>query len=134
MRIILAAGLAALFAISINRAAVRGWGRPAIVLMVPLIEEGLKTGLGLAAGASLLGAHLLFGVFEAIYDGAIDPRRQVSLALSSILGHLLFGGITVLSLWLSGSPYLSIGAAVLAHCGWNALFTAPLGSKAKGEA
>lgn len=123
MRIFLAAISAALLAWPLNRAVVRLFGRPAIIFLVPVIEETVKTGAGFYLKASLLPVHAGFGGIEAVYENSTRKKARLTVALSSIIGHFLFGLATVLARRATGSSFLAVGAAVLLHMFWNSLLT-----------
>lgn len=104
---------------AVNRFVVKYIGEAAIVWVVPWLEELLKTGVALFAGASPLWTHGVFGTIEAFYDYAVSPRWGLLAGLLSIVSHWLYGLVTVFiyqqtSSWLGG-----IMCASFLHVLWN---------------
>ena len=118
-------GLAALFAYVLNRLMVTRVGDGAIKILIPLLEEGLKTGLALAFPIPVLTMHIGFGIYEAIYDILANPgvgggKRWVA-ALLALLGHGLFGWLTLFLLELRLPGILAIVLVGAVHGCWNIL-------------
>ncbi|MGI5839248.1 MAG: hypothetical protein ACOX8W_06255 [bacterium] len=123
MRVFLAGITAALVAWPLNRMAVGLFGRPAIIFLVPFIEEGLKTFAAISLGAGILPAHILFGSIEAVYEASTRQDARLTVVLSSLAGHSLFGLVTVLARQATGKLLLAAGVAYLLHMFWNSLLT-----------
>jgi len=103
----------------VNRFVVKYLGEAAIIWVIPWLEELLKTGIALFAGASPLLTHGVFGTIEAFNDYVISPRWGILAGLLSIVSHWLYGLVTVLiyqqtSSWLGG-----ILCASFLHVLWN---------------
>lgn len=158
-RTLAAALVAAAAAYVGNRLTRRLIGKTAIVFVAPGLEESFKTGAALVLGAPVLAAHVAFGVVEAAYDLLAGRRRtrsdrapspvhrpspastgtppstgtrsgrRMGAAAAGLCGHALFGVLTVLIAAALVSWPLGVGAAYLAHVGWNALVV----GRAKGE-
>ena len=124
MKAMAISGLTAFLAYAINRWIVDRYGEWAIKLLVPAVEEGLKTGLSIAFGGSLIATHILFGIYEAGYDLVANPgvkvRNRWFAALAALTGHGIFGAITWLLLARGLDPLLSVGIVGLVHGLWNA--------------
>jgi len=123
MRVIFAGIAAACLAWPLNRTVVGLYGRPAIIFLAPVIEEAVKTGAGYYLAASLLPVHILFGCVEAVYESLTRRHARLTVALSSVAGHSLFGLSTVLARQATGSLFLGLGVAILLHMLWNSLLT-----------
>jgi hypothetical protein len=139
LKIAVAATVAAAVAYAGNRLARAVAGRAAVVFVAPGLEETLKTGAALALGAPVLAAHLAFGGLEAAYDlmagarggragpgsssaSAVATGHRLGAALAGLLGHTLFGALTVVVAGATGGFWpAGVGAAYLVHVGWNAL-------------
>ncbi|MDD3613353.1 MAG: hypothetical protein WAP98_02065 [Caldicoprobacterales bacterium] len=92
----------------------------AIIFAAPLIEELAKTIPAYTLNRPILLVHFFFGVGEAIYDLVNSSEETGKWAgLVSILSHLFFAAIVYLSLAFSGSIYLAISLAILAHVLFN---------------
>jgi len=112
--------LAVAVALGLNNLIIR-FGSWALIFAIPLVEELAKTLAAVWLEASLLGTHLVFGIFEAIYD-ILGPSRSGYLAgISSVATHLVFAFTTQVMWQLSGSLTLAISTAVLLHAAWNGL-------------
>lgn len=94
-------------------------GRGGVVYLAPAAEEIAKTGLAIAVGASVPATHILFGLLEALWDGA--GKKDIPAGLAALLGHTLFGLITYLTLLFSGSAVPALFFAYIAHMGWNTM-------------
>ncbi len=118
-----AAGIAALLALKINRAMVNRFGEGAVKFLIPIGEEGLKTGLALLFGLSVPVVHLSFGLYEAGYDLLANPgsgsTKRWTAALLAITGHGLFGWVTWQLIRLKGSIILAAVSASAVHVVWN---------------
>jgi hypothetical protein len=118
------AGAAALFALRVNRIMAAGFGEGAVRLLIPVVEEGLKTGSALLFGLSVPVVHIGFGLYEAGYDLLANPgvgrTRRWLAAFLAIIGHGIFGWLTWWLLWSKGSAILALALACTVHCLWNA--------------
>lgn len=94
------------------------YGDAAIIYIVPVIEEISKTVSGYITG-SIIAAHLIFGIAEALYD-YITASYKINFraAVSSIISHGIFGVLSYY-LVLHSSIFLAIGVAALIHGLWN---------------
>ncbi|WP_196768277.1 hypothetical protein [Neomoorella thermoacetica] len=101
-------------------------------LLGPVIEETLKTGLALAAGASLAGVHSTFGLIEGLWElpagtppGAPAapvrgyPGAWIGPALAAWGGHSFFGLLVLLTYTRTGHPGTAWAMGLLAHLAWN---------------
>jgi hypothetical protein len=122
MRTIIAGVLAAIIAMVVNEVPVRLFRLYGVVVMVPVIEEACKTFFAFYFNTGILLTHLIFGGVEAVYDLANAKKQVASLAaVVSILGHLVFGFVTLLAIEKNGSIVYGILSGSLVHIGWNAL-------------
>jgi hypothetical protein len=116
-------GLAAFFAYMINRVMVSVSGDGAIKLLVPIVEEGLKTGLALAFTVSLPIVHMSFGIYEAIYDILANPgvgrSKRWLAAVLAFSGHSIFGWLTWVFLDLGLASVFAIVLVGIVHGCWN---------------
>ncbi|OCL25751.1 hypothetical protein U472_15635 [Orenia metallireducens] len=108
--------LASFLAFIINRYLVSIIGNQAIIYIIPIIEEILKTTLFYIFGGNLILVHLIFGIIEGIFDYL---NNKVA-ALLAVLSHLLFAYIT-LTIWNLSNIVLAILTASLIHMAWNYL-------------
>jgi len=142
LRVVLSALAAAILAYASNWLTRGLMGRSTVVFVAPGLEESFKTTAALVAGAPVLPTHIAFGLVEALHDlrasnaaaAGGGPRagegpvpNRAGAALASVLGHALFGAVTVTAQEVSGSWPIGVGAAYLLHVGWNALVTARVG-------
>lgn len=122
MRVYLAYVIACLGAAGsflLNRALLRLFGVQVIITLSPVLEEAAKTLSAFLLGADLLITHLTFGLIEAVYDLSQSGGKAVLAALLSIVGHGLFGVIT-LTVSLLSDMYVGLAAGIVAHLIWNA--------------
>lgn len=116
-------GLAALIAYAMNRLIVSVFGDGAVRLLVPIVEEGLKTGLALTFAVSLPIVHMSFGIYEAIYDvlanRGVGRSRRWLAALLAFLGHSIFGWLTWFFLELGLVSVFAIVLVGTVHACWN---------------
>ncbi|PRX26496.1 hypothetical protein BX659_12087 [Orenia metallireducens] len=108
--------LASFLAFISNRYLVSRIGNQAIVYIIPILEESLKTVSCYIFGANLILVHLIFGIIEGIFD----YFNNKIAALLAVLSHLLFAYIT-LTLWNLSNIVLAILITSLIHIGWNYL-------------
>ena len=120
MLAILAGSLAALAAWGLNSIIVRRWGDAAISVLVPVIEELLKTLLAVMFSASIFLTHFTFGIIEAIWDIKANVRG-LRAGLVGLLTHSGFGLITWMIYQLTGILSLALMASITAHITWNSI-------------
>lgn len=102
----------------LNRLLLKYIGNVTVVSISPVIEETAKTLLAYYLDADILLTHVTFGVLEGIYDW-YGGRYGGKAALFSIVGHSLFGLLTVGGLYFTGSIWLSLCMGVAVHLTWN---------------
>lgn len=112
---LLATGVAYL----LNRWGLNRFGLTEVVWFGPCLEEAGKTYFALLLNAAVWWVHVLFGFIEGIVDVWGGSPRAISAALVSVVGHGIFGyvtiwGATAFSAWWPG-VLLAIGAHIL----WN---------------
>lgn len=119
----LPAGLAAAaVAYTINRFVLRRLGGRAIWLAIPVLEEMVKTGLALMAGAAVVSTHAIFGAVEAVYE--VSGRRpSVTAAGLAVITHLLLGLLTAYLISRGRSLAFAVGTAAAVHTAYNLLVT-----------
>ncbi|NLT94969.1 MAG: hypothetical protein GXW85_05445 [Clostridia bacterium] len=110
--------LAAIAAWFINRWLVNRWGDLAVMGMVPIIEEVLKTYAAILLGASIFYAHFAFGFLEAIWDMKVNSNGFLP-AVFSLVTHSFFGFLTIIIYNLSGFFTLGICLSIIVHGLWN---------------
>jgi len=105
----------------LNKLLLKYMGMKVIVSYSPILEELSKTLCPYYLGADILVTHMIFGVLEASYDWLKRENRErgAIAALLSVIGHTLFGTVTIAMLTLSGSIFLGIFVASSAHMIWN---------------
>jgi len=105
----------------LNKLLLKYIGVKVVISYSPVVEELSKTLCSYYLSADILVTHIVFGVLEAIYDWLHQQNEQrgTIAALLSIVGHTLFGGITVLVFNLSNSIYIGVVAAIVVHVLWN---------------
>ena len=103
----------------VNKTLVKYIGPPVVLTWGPVVEELAKTLLAWYLGADVLLTHIAFGVIEGGYDWLTGGRRSAQAALSSLAGHTLFGSITIGLLSLTGTVWLALAGAIVAHAAWN---------------
>jgi hypothetical protein len=102
-----------------NRLLLKVTGLQTVFYYSPVAEEVLKTLPAHYLGADVLITHSVFGSLEGIYDLVTSPNRQYVPMLLSILGHSLFGVITVLGRYLTGQIWLGLMGGIFIHIIWN---------------
>ncbi len=121
--VIAVSGIAAFFAYIINRLVVIISGDGAVKLLVPMVEEGLKTGFALGFAVPVLIVHMGFGIYEAIYDILANPGvsrgRRWLAALLAFSGHSIFGWLTCFFLDLGIMSIVVIVLVGTVHGCWN---------------
>lgn len=118
MAYILACLMAAL-SFLLNRAALKYMGVKVIISYSPVVEEAVKTVPAFLLGADILLTHISFGILEAGYDFCVSRRHGLAAAALSIVGHSLFGLITIGVISITGSIFPGLGAGIVAHLVWN---------------
>jgi len=108
--------LASCLAFIINRYLVSRIGNQAIVYIIPILEESLKTFSCYIFGADLILVHLIFGIVE----GTFDYLNNRIAALLAVFSHLLFAYITLI-IWSLSNIVLAILITSLIHMTWNYL-------------
>lgn len=105
----------------LNKALLKYVGLKAVISYSPVVEEITKSLCSYYLAADILVTHVVFGVLEAGYDWYNVPNRQrgVYAAIVSIVGHSLFGVITLIGLYMSGSIWVAIAGASCVHVVWN---------------
>ncbi len=106
-----------------NKLLLKYLGNQVVVTYSPIFEEFAKTLCPYYFGADILLTHFIFGILEAGYDYFTikSGERGVYAAFLSVLGHTLFGGLTVGIFYLSDSIFLGILSAVGIHVVWNVI-------------
>lgn len=115
----LAGATAAAVAWVFNRLALKFFGLPVIIYIVPLVEELAKTGLAVLFNAPVILVHAGFGLIEGIYDFFYTRKTGLSAGLVSLTGHLLYGLVTVWAFKQSGQMAVGIVGGYLVHMLWN---------------
>lgn len=105
----------------LNRLLLKYIGIKVVISYSPIVEELTKTLCSYYLAADILVTHIIFGVLEAGYDWfkGQNKQRGTIAALLSIIGHTLFGGITVFVFNFSNSIIIGIVVAISAHLIWN---------------
>jgi len=105
----------------LNRLLLKYIGIKVVISYSPVVEELTKTLCSYYLAADILVTHIIFGVLEAGYDWFKEQNKQCGTiaALLSIIGHTLFGGITVFVFHLSSSIFIGILVGVGVHLAWN---------------
>jgi len=108
----------------LNKLLLRYIGNQVVISYSPIVEEMTKTLCSYYLSADILVTHIVFGVLEAGYDwfNQQNEYRGMMAAFFSIIGHTLFGGITVLVFFLTHSIYIGIVVASVVHVVWNVTF------------
>ncbi len=109
--------LASLIAWVLNRYLFLRVGEKSIILLTPIVEELLKSGLAITFGASLILTHILFGVIEAFLD--YTNTGKITTACISLIWHAFLGAVTYLFFTLWGNIFIAIFIAMLIHFIWN---------------
>lgn len=116
---VLAGVSAAAIAWVTNRLALKVFGPPVIICIVPIVEELAKTGLALLFKSSIIWTHSVFGLIEGLYDLFYTQKTGLAAGLTSITGHLLYGLITAWAFSRSGQVAVAVMSGYLAHMIWN---------------
>ena len=105
----------------LNRLLLKYIGIKVVISYSPVVEELTKTLCSYYLSADILVTHIIFGILEAGYDwyNRQSGQRGTIAAVLSIVGHTLFGGITVLVFNLSNNIFIGMIAAIVVHLVWN---------------
>jgi len=105
----------------LNKLLLKYIGIEVLIGYSPVLEELTKTLCSYYLLADVFATHIIFGILEAVYDwyGSQNGERGAIAALLSIVGHSLFGGLTVIVSDLSGSIFLGLFVAICVHLMWN---------------
>lgn len=120
MRFLVAGLLASLIAWAGNSRLVTRGSPRVVVLLVPLWEEILKTGLAIGLGAPIFGTHTVFGVVEAVSDFYASPQG-LSAGLAGLVGHMFFGYLTAATYLATDHLMWGLLGGMVAHIVWNLL-------------
>lgn len=105
----------------LNKMLLKYVGIKAIITYSPVLEEMTKTLCSYYFAADILVTHIVFGMLEAGYDWYTTPngQRGIWAALASIVGHSLFGALTLMGLYVSDSVWVALLGASCVHVMWN---------------
>ncbi|MCE5285924.1 MAG: hypothetical protein LLG02_08780 [Pelosinus sp.] len=103
----------------LNKLLVKFTGIQTVLYYSPIAEELLKTLPAHYLGADILALHGVFGLLEGIYDFFTSQNSKFIPLLLSVLGHSLFGSITVLGRYFTGEIWLGLIGGVFTHIIWN---------------
>lgn len=108
----------------VNKLLLRFIGSQSVITYSPIFEEMAKTLCSYYLNADILVTHVVFGSLEAGYDWftSSSSERGSLAALLSIVGHTLFGLVTVAVLSASNSIIGAIFLGVCLHLIWNVIF------------
>lgn len=115
--------IAAAVAWQLNKIIVRFWGEWGTIWITPVVEETIKTTGAVVLGADIILTHGLFGTIEALYDLRTSPRKGISAALASLIGHSVFGLASQAGLMVYGSLYVAVISGTMGHLAWNVLIS-----------
>jgi hypothetical protein len=115
----LAGFMAALFSFFINKLALKSYGKMAVVALVPLLEEVIKSMTAFFTEAPLLLTHGVFGLVEAVHDVYGHKGQSFLPFFLSLGGHLVFGAITRFIYVSTGVLGYGILVAAAVHGIWN---------------
>ncbi len=119
MNIILAGLIAALLSYFANKLALKSFGKSVIIALVPFIEEVAKTMTAFFMGVPIIFTHGVFGLVEAVYDYKTESNPSLGPSLLSLVGHLIFGGVTSLIYVTTGVLGYGLIAGIMTHAFWN---------------
>jgi len=105
----------------LNKLLLKYIGIKVVISYSPVMEELTKTLCSYYLSADILVTHVVFGILEAGYDwfNRQNGQRGSIAALLSIVGHTLFGGITVFIFGHSNNIFIGILAGSSIHLVWN---------------
>jgi len=105
----------------LNKLLLKYIGIKVVISYSPVVEELTKTLCSYYLAADILVTHIIFGVLEAGYDwlNRQNERRGTVAAVLSIVGHTLFGGITIFVFNLSSSIFIGMIVGIGVHLVWN---------------
>lgn len=102
-----------------NRYLVRKKGDLAVIWIVPILEETIKTGMAVFLKAPVALTHNVFGLIEAVHDYTAGAQFGFWSAISSIIGHWMFGQVTIFIFNKSYSWFIAITLTGIIHIFWN---------------
>lgn len=102
-----------------NKLLLRLTGVQTVLYYSPVVEEAVKTLPAYYLGADILAVHSVFGFLEGLYDFSTSKERRTVSLLLSVVGHSLFGLITVLGRYFTGQIWLGLVGGVFTHIIWN---------------
>ena len=105
----------------LNRLLLKYVGIQVVISYSPVVEEITKSLCSYYLAADIIMTHIVFGMLEAGYDwyNTQNEDRGMRAALLSVVGHTLFGVLTVLILHMTESIFLAIVGASCVHLIWN---------------
>lgn len=112
--------LAGLIAWSVNILLIKKWNGAAVLVLIPILEEILKTSLAIFFTTSILFTHIIFGIIEGFYDLKTNIKG-LTPALFAILTHTLFGLITITIYSYFNSLSFGVMIAIICHIIWNSV-------------
>jgi hypothetical protein len=112
---ILATGLAYLA----NRFGVARFGLAEVIWIGPAMEETGKTYLAVWMGAAVWWVHILFGLIEGVWDIWSGAPHGIGAALISVIGHGIFGLLTVWGAAIFSDWWAGVLLGTGAHILWN---------------
>jgi hypothetical protein len=105
----------------LNRILLKHLGPCVIISYGPIVEEIAKTLLAYWLGADIILTHISFGVLEGVYDWLESRQGGFKPAVMSIVGHTLFGIVTLVALTVSASIWIGLASGVLFHIVYNVI-------------
>ncbi len=115
----LIACLTATMSFLINNLLLRAVGKSVIISWGPIVEEALKSLLAYSLAADILVTHLVFGAIEGLVDWLYNHKDGYLSASLSVIGHAVFGFVTVSILVYTSSIWLGIWGGITIHLLWN---------------
>jgi hypothetical protein len=104
-----------------NRQMLKHIGPEVILTYGPLLEEVVKSLPAYYLGVNLMAVHFTFGMIEGLWDWVSNSRQCLWATIGSIVGHSLFGFLTTLGLYLTGSIWPGLASGLAAHWVWNVM-------------
>lgn len=105
----------------LNKFLLKYLGVKAVLSCSPILEEVTKTLCSYYFAADILATHVIFGILEAVYDWVKRKsyKRGIVAVLLSVIGHTLFGSLTILIFNLSDSIFFGLFVGSCVHLIWN---------------
>lgn len=105
----------------LNKLLLKYIGIKVVISYSPIVEELSKTLCSYYLSADILVTHIIFGILEACYDwyNRQNGRRGRIAASLSILGHTLFGGVTIFAFKISDNILIGLLVGIGVHLVWN---------------